>query len=77
MGRFGFNSGKVKLKEIESNKGPSVLFGDSDTRSEILAEYPNVAQGSIYVSTEGEVFVKVAVAGSATDWEKVTTTAAD
>jgi len=77
MGRFGFNSGIVKLKEIISNKGPSVLFGDSDTRAEILAEYPNVAKGSVYVSTAGEVFVKVNTEGKSTDWQKVTTTAAD
>ena len=77
MGKFGFKSGNVKLKKIESNKGPSVLFGDSDTRAEILAEYPNVAKGSVYVSTAGELFVKVAVAGATTDWQKATTSAAD
>jgi hypothetical protein len=77
MGKFGFSSGKVKLKEIESNKGPSVLFGDSDTGAEILAEYPNVAKGSIYVSTAGELFLKVNTAGSANDWQKVDTSSSD
>ncbi|MDD4083554.1 MAG: hypothetical protein PHD05_09255 [Sphaerochaetaceae bacterium] len=77
MGKFGFTSGKVKLKSIESNSGPSIVFGVSDTRAEILAEYPNVAKGSVYVSTAGELFIKVNTAGAATDWQKVTSTAAD
>lgn len=77
MGKFGFTSGKVKLKSISTNKGTAIEFGALATRAGVLAEFPNVGIGSIYVSTTGVVYVKVAAAGAAADWQKVTTTAAD
>jgi hypothetical protein len=56
----------------------AIFHGDSDTRAEILAEVPtDCAKGSIYLSSGGEMFMKVNTASAATDWQKVTTTAAD
>lgn len=77
MGKFGFRSGKVKLKEIESNFGPSVYFGSNTTRATVLAEYPLAKVGSLYASTAGKLYLRVAVAGAETDWQKVTASAAD
>lgn len=57
---------------------PSLVSGDKTTRATVLAEVPSdLAIGSLYLSTAGKLYVKAANAGAATDWEKVTQTAAD
>ena len=56
----------------------AVVHGDKTTRATVLAEVPSeYAVGSLYLSSAGKLYVKVAIAGAATDWQKVTTTAAD
>lgn len=52
--------------------------GSASTRAAVRAQVgatPTV--GSVYRSTAGKLYVKVANAGADTDWQKVTTTAAD
>lgn len=71
IGRVNIGDGNAK-----------VVSGDAATRAAALAECPATAPdsigiGSIYLSTTGVVYVRVAAAGAATDWQKVTTTAAD
>lgn len=62
------------------NTGPgmSVFAGAQTTRLGVLNEVVSTAAiGSIYMSTAGKMYVKVANAGANTDWQRVTTTAAD
>jgi hypothetical protein len=77
MGKFGFRSGDVKVKSILSNEGNKVYFGGNTTRAEVLASTKGAILGSIYFSTAGKIYLKIAEAGSNTDWQKVTTSAAD
>jgi len=79
----GFKSGKVICKEIAFgdkavSKGPVIFYGTNTTRAAVLAEVDSsCAVGSLYVSTAGKLYIKVNTAGAATDWQKVTSTAAD
>lgn len=62
------------------NTGPgvSIFAGAQTTRAGVYGEVtPIAAIGSIYMSTAGKQYVKVANAGASTDWQRVTTTAAD
>jgi hypothetical protein len=54
-----------------------IVAGAAVTRAAVLAAFPTVPIGSIYMSTGGKVYIKVANAGAATDWQLVTATAAD
>ena len=55
-----------------------VFVGASTTRAAVLAECgASAAIGAIYLSTAGKQYVKVANAAASTDWQRVTTTAAD
>ena len=57
-----------------------ILKGSSSTRSSLRTEIgdsSSVANGSLYLSTAGKAYLKVNNANAATDWEKVTTSAAD
>ena len=60
---------------------PQVRSGAQTTRATVLAEmddgFNNPPIGSIYLSTAGKAYLRVAKAGAATDFQKVTTTAAD
>ena len=48
------------------------------TRAAVEAAYPTAPIGSLHISTvDGRTYVKIADAGAAADWQKVTTTAAD
>jgi hypothetical protein len=60
-----------------AGRAVKVFTGSSVTRAAVLAEVGNSpARGSVYISTDRS-YNKVAEAGTATDWEKVTTSAAD
>ena len=55
-----------------------VFVGASTTRAAVLAECGAAAAiGAIYLSSAGKQYLKVANAGAAADWQKVTATAAD
>ncbi len=67
---------------VNNNAPPGVGFfiGGQTTRAGIIAEIDNsCAIGSQYNSTAGKVYVKVAntATPAVTDWQRVTTTAAD
>lgn len=57
--------------------GLTIGYGSASTRAAVLAAYPSVAIGSIYLSTAGKMYLKVANAAASTDWQRVTATAAD
>jgi hypothetical protein len=70
-----------KLVVTTKDDSAMVLSGAKTTRATVLAETENGIDnpkiGSLYLSAAGKVYVRVAAAGAAADWEKVTTTAAD
>jgi hypothetical protein len=69
---------RIENRTAVENGCPSLVAGSKTTRATVLAEFPNdVAIGSLYLSQAGKLYVKVANAGAATDWEVVTQTAAD
>lgn len=63
---------------ITMNSGHVIYTGVATTRAAVLAQVGTTgAIGSIYMSTAGKLYVKVANANLNTDWAKVTTTATD
>ncbi len=67
---------------INNNNPPGigVFVGAQTTRAGVIGEIDNTCQiGSIYLSTAGKEYLKVAntATPAITDWQKVTTTAAD
>jgi hypothetical protein len=55
-----------------------VFYGASTTRAAVLAECgASAAIGAVYLSSAGKQYIKVANAAAATDWQRVTATAAD
>lgn len=59
-----------------------LVSGSATTRAGVLAECPadipdSFGIGTVYLSTAGKMYLRVAAAGAETDFEKVTTTAAD
>ena len=73
----------TKFDEYEIGKGmpgsgPVVTGGAKTTRDGVRGECgSDYAIGSIYLSTAGKIYLKVANGGATTDWQKVTATAAD
>jgi hypothetical protein len=64
--------------QVIFSNGIYLYAGAQTTRAAVLAEVgAGGAIGSTYYSTAGKQYVKVANAGANTDWERVTTTAAD
>lgn len=71
--------GNLRGEQANSFKvgtGGEIYSGTAVTRAGVLAELPNVALGSIYLGTD-RMYLKIANAAAATDWQKFTTTAAD
>ena len=65
-----------------NNSNVQIICGKSATRAAVLAEtesWPSKpAIGSIYIgNTAGHVYIRVAAAGVAADWQVITSTAAD
>jgi len=54
-----------------------VFQGACTTRDTVRAEVGTCAIGSLYLSSAGKAYLKVANAGATTDWQKVTASAAD
>lgn len=59
--------------------GARIVSGAKTTRATVLAETADLkcGIGSIYMSTAGKQYVRVAAAGVEADWERTTTSAAD
>lgn len=79
LGNFAFD-------ELRFSAGPVILVGAHATRAKVAAQYPTVKIGSLYISSvatggTGRVYLKITesggASGTATDWQKVTTSAAD
>lgn len=71
------NSSGIALK---GTSNVVILKGTATTRSGLRTEISDgsaIANGSIFLSTAGKMYLKVNNANAATDWEKVTTSAAD
>lgn len=71
---------------VKFYNGPWIVFGLNDTRAEVAAEYQTAPIGTIYIhspatGTTGRMYIKVTesggASGTATDWQKFTTSAAD
>ena len=74
----GFNAVAFANADIRLNNQAWVISGALATRAGVEAAFPTAPIGSRYHSTDaGRMYLKVADAGAATDWEKVTTSAAD
>lgn len=78
--------GNYTFEEVKFEKGPRIIVGPHATRAKVAAEFRTAPIGSFYISSvptgsTGRVYVKVTESGGATgtagDWEKVTTSAAD
>ena len=68
----------VSANAGNTGPGSAIFAGAQTTRAGVYGEVtPTAAIGSIYMSTAGKQYVKVANAGALTDWQRVTTTAAD
>ena len=72
---------KLKLED-----GPQILFGLNDTRAEVAAEHRTAPIGSIYInnpttSGTGRIYYKATesggVSGTAGDWVRISSSAAD
>ena len=76
-----FRAGIISLENSSINTTAQVRCGSNTTRATVLAEcddgFNNPPIGSLYLSSAGKAYLRVAAAGAATDWQKVTTTAAD
>lgn len=67
------------------NGTANIFYGDATTRAAVLADVDTdpgsflCGIGSLYLSSAGKLYVKVAQSGTPanTDWQKVTATAAD
>lgn len=64
--------------DVITSTGAMIFSGTATTGDLIYAEVGAYdATGSLYITTNGALYVQVANAGAATDWYKVTTTDAD
>lgn len=71
------NSSSIALK---GTSNVVIIKGSATTRSGLrtdISDSSAISNGSIYLSTAGKMYLKVNNANAATDWEKVTTSAAD
>lgn len=79
----GYPAVAYRIAETRFSNGATTFTGAATTRAALRAEVDakispaNVAIGSPYFSTAGKMYLKVANAGADTDWERVTTSAAD
>ena len=68
------------LNLVSANVGGAYVFrGSANTRAAVNTQVGTTgSNGSIYLSTAGKIYLKVAATGvAATDWQRVTTTAVD
>ena len=73
-----FGSIRFENRSSMANGNPGIYAGHCTTRATLRAQVgTSPAIGSLYLSSQGKLYVKVAVAGADADWEKVTQTAAD
>lgn len=69
---------RSRVGGIALTGGQIIVQGVQTTRQNVRAEAGDVcAIGSLYLSTAGKLYLKVANAAADTDWQRVTTTAAD
>jgi len=81
-GTFGgtVNAGSLNISSNTINlNGVTIIRGDASTRLGVNTQIGSTgSNGSIYLSTAGKIYLKVANTGVATDdWQRVTTTAVD
>lgn len=79
----GFNAVAYNVGELRTSNGQVLFTGTATTRGTLRTEvnakiaHAEVAIGSAYFSSAGKIYLKVADADADTDWERVTTSAAD
>jgi len=70
----------IALNLVSANVGGAYVFsGSANTRADVNTQVGTTgSNGSIYLSTAGKIYLKIAATGTAeTDWQRVTTTAVD
>jgi hypothetical protein len=73
-----FSNSEITGSKVKFPNGPEIFFGPATTRAALRAQVGREPLiGSLYVSTAGKLYVKTANANADTDWQKVTSTAAD
>lgn len=75
----GYPAVSYTTGDVQFSGGALLLSGSCATRACVLAAYPSAPQGSIYVSSAagGHNYIKVANAAANTDWQLITSSAAD
>ena len=74
----GFPAVAYLKGEARLSNGQEIYTGSASTRDAVRAQAGSQgAVGSLYLSSAGKAYLKVANAGATADWERVTTTAAD
>lgn len=78
--------GNIEFDKVRFQSGVFIVTGKKATRASVAAEYAKAPVGSMYINAAdtggtGRIYVKVTetggASGTAGDWEKVTTSAAD
>lgn len=68
----------VFTQPIKLTSNVFVYSGSATTRAGVISQVgASGANGSVYLSTAGKIYLKVNTAGANTDWQRVTTTAVD
>jgi len=68
----------VSSTNFALNGNVAIYAGSATTRTAVRSQVGTGGEnGSVYLSTAGKMYLKVNIAGADTDWQKVTTTAAD
>ena len=66
------------VADIRLGGKQEIYWGAATTRNAVRTQVSTQGSiGSLYLSSAGKLYLKVAIAGADTDWERVTTTAAD
>lgn len=69
---------RLRTGGITLTGGQVIVRGAQTTRAAVRAEVGDECKiGSLYLSTEGKLYLKITNVPGDTDWERVTTSAAD
>lgn len=76
--------GRSEVRELQFENGVKILTGPRATRALVAGDYPAAPIGSLYLQSvatgsTGRIYLKTTHTGNgvASDWTKVTTSAAD
>ena len=73
----GSYSNVFAVGDLRLSGNTHVISGSATTRQAVETAFPAAPIGSVYVSSGGKIYLKLTDAGANTDWQLVTTSAAD